>query len=892
MIEQYLAFKRAQLSQNDSLVERALHAKDPAEAKSILNYLRKDHKQFLPSMTQLMTRTLTCTVKLSPFSKRAFLYNLLGSGSPLHSFLLTPTFWCFQSEGWFSSSQLLLHYKGSFFIPFSLLYFQYRLCDWKFDNALLSDPVFMSEMKNLIQDSTREEMNNPSLMWEWIKFKVWEFSIEYAIRRNREEKKLITDLENRLKFLAEHHNLSDTTDTALESQSIKRELAEIQTNKVNKIIFKAKAKWTCLGEKPSAYFLGLEKRLSKVKCISSLKDGNGKTIMDPSEILAYECAYFSDIYTENPDKLEPIHTLPHTKEDVAQVSASHHFLINLPFTNRDFHDALKGLNKNKSRGSDGITPEFYLDFWDILHQFYFDNIMFSLDQGILSSEQRTGIITLIPKKDQDRTLLNNWRPITLLNTNLKIFSKALSRLQMCIQDIVSPDQTGFIRVRTLGTNVTNIQMIIENTNLTNTNGLLFALDYRKAFDTIRWDLILHSLELFGFGEFTIAAIKVLFNSIKTCVLNSGYSSQYFYPSRGIRQGCCCSPSLFVIAVELLAILVRASTNIRGIPIAGKNIKISQYADDTTFFVNDFPSLDALLHLLSIFAKISGLNINHQKSFPFLLGHHLDPPSQYQEIRIADQVKILGIIFRNDMSADQNYALNFTPKLEKIKSICLTWLHRNLFIKGKVLLISAWMTSVLQYPCTVTSTPTRVIIEFKKLITGFFWNDKRGKVAYNTLVQNIADAGLKLPDLTTRIKITHLYWIKYMWHHPESLMATFLKDILKYDDTHCMIQCKTNFPDASPSSPIFYDMGYATQRGTQRWEADPTRDHLGQWSHQAWSESNLENMERNWNTLYQWLTTRTPAPFSFTHRTREQVRHWRLLFGCSSNPLSHSSSLET
>lgn len=44
-VEQYLAFKRAQLSQNQSLIERAKLAKDPAEAKSILNYLRKDHEK-------------------------------------------------------------------------------------------------------------------------------------------------------------------------------------------------------------------------------------------------------------------------------------------------------------------------------------------------------------------------------------------------------------------------------------------------------------------------------------------------------------------------------------------------------------------------------------------------------------------------------------------------------------------------------------------------------------------------------------------------------------------------------------------------------------------------------------------------------------------------------
>lgn len=209
---------------------------------------------------------------------------------------------------------------------------------------------------------------------------------------------LVKDLEDRLRFLAEHHDLADSPDIALELNSIKRELAEIQQNKASRLIFKAKARWTCLGEKPSAYFLGLEKRLSKDKCISSLKDENGRTLTSPLNILAYECRYFSDIYTEDPDRLDPVQDLPLPVDEVTRITAS----INLPFTYRDFHSALNDLNKNKSPGSDRITPEFYLAFWDILHQLYYDNIMFSLDKGTLSQEQRAGVITLIPKKDQDR----------------------------------------------------------------------------------------------------------------------------------------------------------------------------------------------------------------------------------------------------------------------------------------------------------------------------------------------------------------------------------------------------------------------------------------------------------------------------------------------------------
>lgn len=82
-----------------------------------------------------------------------------------------------------------------------------------------------------------------------------------------------------------------------------------------------------------------------------------------------------------------------------------------------------------------------------------------------------------------------------------------------------------------------------------------------------------SLEEFGFGEFIIVVVKLLFQDIKSCVLNAGFSSGFFFLSRAIRQGCCCSPSLFVLTVELLAIAVRKSQAIKWMNINGTPTKI-------------------------------------------------------------------------------------------------------------------------------------------------------------------------------------------------------------------------------------------------------------------------------------------------------------------------------
>lgn len=132
--------------------------------------------------------------------------------------------------------------------------------------------------------------------------------------------------------------------------------------------------------------------------------------------------------------------------------------------------------------------------------------------------------------------------------------------------MIKVEQTGFIRGRSIGTNLINIQQVIDHTSVNQQNSLILALDYTKAFDTLRWDLIYKALDIFNFGEFITDAIKLLFNGVKLQLLNSGFASQPFYLQRGVRQGCCSSPSLFVLAVEIMAIMVRQSNQIEGIYI--------------------------------------------------------------------------------------------------------------------------------------------------------------------------------------------------------------------------------------------------------------------------------------------------------------------------------------
>jgi len=158
------------------------------------------------------------------------------------------------------------------------------------------------------------------------------------------------------------------------------------------------------------------------------------------------------------------------------------------------------MHSDKTPGTDGLPSEFYKVFWDEFADILIDALNYSHENGKLPISQRRGIIKLIPKKDAELNLVKNWRPLTLLNCDYKIATKALAnRIKPFLQKLISHDQTGFIKNRFIGENIRLIDGVIKYTTAKNIPGLLLFLDFEKAFDTLEWPFIQRTLQHFGFG---------------------------------------------------------------------------------------------------------------------------------------------------------------------------------------------------------------------------------------------------------------------------------------------------------------------------------------------------------------------------------------------------------
>ena len=157
------------------------------------------------------------------------------------------------------------------------------------------------------------------------------------------------------------------------------------------------------------------------------------------------------------------------------------------------------------------------------------------------------------------------------------------------------------------------------------NGLIFKVDFEKAYDNVDWSFLIDSLKKMGFGHKWVKWIEECLISAKMSVLVNGSPTEEFPMRKGLRQGDPLAPFLFLIVVEGLHILVSEAEKKRlfeGIKVGKLETSVShlQYADDAVFFGKwNVTNLKNLLKILECFQKLSGLKINVGKSKMYGLG---------------------------------------------------------------------------------------------------------------------------------------------------------------------------------------------------------------------------------------------------------------------------------
>jgi hypothetical protein len=260
-------------------------------------------------------------------------------------------------------------------------------------------------------------------------------------------------------------------------------------------------------------------------------------------------------------------------------------MIDAPVTAADLANAIRHMKATSSPGMDGLTAGFYQVAPDVFGECL--SIVFNdrLSRGELLPSQRKSAVVLLHKKGS-RAEPGNYRPIALVQVDVKVLSKALTyRLQHLIADLIHTDQKGFVKGRSIHHHVRFLADLQDLVTGRDEEAYAMFLDFQKAFDRVNWDYMFRLLEQMGFGTAFVRWIKLLYTNPQAHLLINQNSLPALHPTRGVKQGDPLSALLFVLTIEPLGNLLRSHEEYGVCLNADHTTTSTFFADDSTLLAS-------------------------------------------------------------------------------------------------------------------------------------------------------------------------------------------------------------------------------------------------------------------------------------------------------------------
>lgn len=257
---------------------------------------------------------------------------------------------------------------------------------------------------------------------------------------------------------------------------------------------RAESKDLKLGDNNTRYFMNKASGRRRKNKIFQLIGEEG-AITGDNNLLAHATNYYKVLFgPSNRTQIGADFTFPFILSEEDNISLTRDFSMD------EIKHIVFSLGHNKAPGPDGFPGEFYQFFWDTikfsLKRLFDDFATGRLDLGRLNF----GTITLLPKgEDADR--IQRVRPICLMNDSLKVLTKGVYfRLSEVAEEIIDKTQTAFMKNRFIMEGILIMHEVLHEVKKKKLAGILFKVDFEKAYDNINWSFLYNVLLKKGFSN--------------------------------------------------------------------------------------------------------------------------------------------------------------------------------------------------------------------------------------------------------------------------------------------------------------------------------------------------------------------------------------------------------
>ena len=406
---------------------------------------------------------------------------------------------------------------------------------WSLNRRVLGMTRFQEAVRKEIENIKKNPIN--PVAWDLFKTRVRKLGKKFgSILKQTDEKEEIK-AKNRLEALEDMMSQDPSEETKRDYYKATAALKEVNRRKVEGCRTRARIREIHEGTRPSKFFSAMEGRRKEAQTIHCLSDAEGAHTTT-EEILESATKFYKELYSETVESPEDEQTVLDCiqrkfKEEEANA-------LDADINVGEVNEAMGRCGKNRSPGPDGIVGEFYATFKEELAPVMLELFRNILADNTLTESQKEATISLLYKKGE-RSDVRNYRPISLLNVDIKILTKILSNsLGPMLDAIIGPGQT-CVKGRYIQENIRTLLDVVYDLRVTKKPGAILLLDQEKAFDRISWSYLKAVLGKMGVGPVFLKWVSLLYHEPSARLKINNTLGEMFVIKRGVRQGDPLSP---------------------------------------------------------------------------------------------------------------------------------------------------------------------------------------------------------------------------------------------------------------------------------------------------------------------------------------------------------------